>query len=199
MMYPKNPYGNVPTMYGRQEPQRPAQPQQALVQMPYAQDMGGTAPDQPKFVRAPFYPTAPFYSTNESVGYQTRYYSTGLLNGTANTQSIQRIQFDLPCRLIAINADVQKTDGTVLATDPLSQFLITVSYTTGDQILVGERLAKTICGTGSEPAELGGTGYAINTGASMQIGIRPLFADLRIDIVLVVLEMRGSTNYTVGG
>lgn len=202
-MYNKNPYGNVPggmpQVYGRQEPQRPAQPQQALVQMPYAQDMGGKEPGKPAFVRAPFYPTAPFYSTNETVGYQTRYYSAGLLNGTANTQSIQRIQFDLPCRLIAINADVQLTDGTVLATEPLSQFLISLSYTTGDQILVGERLAKTVCGSGSEPGELGGTGYAINTGSSLQIGIRPLFSNLRIDVVLVVLEMRGSTNYTVGG
>ena len=65
--------------------------------------------------------------------------------------------------------------------------------------LWGTRLASTVCGTGSEPAELGGTGYAINTGASMQIGITPLFSDLRIDVVLVCLEMRGSTNYSVGG
>ena len=187
--------------YGQQNMQAPQQPQQAYTQMPYAQDMGGTQPDQPKFVRAPFYPTAPFYSTNETVGYQSRYYSTGISNGTTNVEQLQRIQFDLPCRLIAINASVQTTEGTIdrIVGNPLDLFLISLAYTTGDQILVGTRLASTVCGTGSEPAELGGTGYAINTGASMQIGITPLFADLRIDVVLVCLEMRGSTNYSVGG
>jgi hypothetical protein len=187
--------------YGQQNMQAPSQPQQAFTQMPYAQDMGGTNPDQPKFVRAPFYPTAPFYSTNETVGYQSRYYSTGIVDGTVNVEQLQRIQFDLPCRLIAINAAVQTTEGTInrIVNDPLDLFLISLAYTTGDQILVGTRLASTVCGTGSEPAELGGTGYAINTGASMQIGITPLFAQLRIDIVLVCLEMRGSTNYSMGG
>ena len=187
--------------YGRQNMQAPQQPQQAFTQMPYAQDMGGTAADQPKFVRAPFYPTAPFYSTNETVGYQSRYYSTGIVNGAANTEQLQRIQFDLPARLIAINAAVQTTDGNIarIVGDPLDLFLISLAYTTGDQILVGTRIASTVCGSGSEPAELGGTGYAINTGASMSIGITPLFPSLRIDVVLVCLEMRGSTNYSIGG
>jgi hypothetical protein len=197
-----NNYNNrMVSPYGQQNMQAPAQPQQAFTQMPYAQDMGGTQPDQPKFVRVPYYPTAPFYSTNETVGYQTRYYSTGIVNGTTNVEQLQRIQFDLPCRLIAINASVQTTEGTInrIINNPLDLFLISLAYTTGDQILVGTRLASTVCGTGSEPAELGGTGYAINTGASMQIGITPLFSDLRIDVVLVCLEMRGSTNYSIGG
>ena len=112
-----------------------------------------------------------------------------------------RVQFDLPCRLIAVNASVQTTDGAInrIIGHPNDLWLIALSYTTGDQILVGERIAKTICGGGSEPGEIGGSGYAISTGASMQVGIRPLFANLRIDVVLVCLEMRGSTNYTVGG
>lgn len=199
--YRKNPNYMTAGQYGRQEQIAPSQPQQAYTQMPYAQDMGGTKPDVPKFVRAPFYPTAPFYSTNETVGYQTRFYSTGITNGTANTEVINRIQFDLPCRLIAINASVQTTDGNIarIINNPLDLFLISLSYTTGDQILVGTRLASTICGSGSEPAEMGGTGYAINTGASVSIGMTPLFANLRIDVVLVCLEMRGSTNYSVGG
>ena len=198
----RNNYGRpVGQQYGREEMISPAQPQQALTQMPQAQDMGGKAPNTPPFVRAPFYPTAPFYSTNKTVGYQSRFYSTGIVNGAANTQQLLRVQFDLPARLIAINASVQTTDGNIarIINEPNDLFLISLSYTTGDQLLVGERLASTICGGGSEPGEIGGTGYSIATGASMQVGIRPLFANLRIDIVLVCLEMRGSTNYTVGG
>jgi len=194
-------FRRVGESYRQPEMIAPNQPQQALTQMPYPQDMGGKAPDTPPFVRAPYYPTAPFYSTNQTVGYQTRYYSTGLTNGAANTQQILRVQFDLPVTLIAINAAVQTTDGNIarIVNDDLALFKIALSYTTGDQILVGERLASTVCGRASEPGELGGTGYPVSTGASLQVGIRPLFANLDIDVVLVCLEMRGSTNYTVGG
>ena len=191
-------------IYGQREPVAPNQPQQALVQMPYAQDMGGQ--QEPKFVRAPFYPTAPYYSTNPSVGYATRYYSTGLIQGDADyavgVAATRRVQFDLPCRLIALNAAVQTTTGvlgTLGTENRLDTFLVGLSYTTGDQILVGNRLGSTICGDALNPGELGGTGYPINTGASMLLQITPLFVNLRIDIVLVCLEMRGSTNYSVGG
>ena len=159
-------------------------------------------PNVPPFVRAPYYPTAPFYSTNPNVGYQTRFYSAGLTSTdsdfTVNSEAIRRIQFDLPCRLIAINASVQTTEGTInrIQGDPRDLFLISLQYTTGDQILIGTRIASTICGSAdSNFGELGGTGYSIQTGASVSVGITPLFSDLRIDIVLVCLEMRGSTNY----
>jgi len=174
----------------------------ARVQMPQSQDLGGTDSGVPAFVRVPYYPTAPFYSTNQNVGYQTRYYSTGITSTdtdyTVNSESIRRIQFDLPCRMIAINASVQTTNGDIsrIVGDPRDLFLISLQYTTGDQILIGSRLASTVCGSAdSNFGELGGTGYSIQTGASISVGITPLFSDLRIDVVLVCLEMRGSTNY----
>ena len=48
----------------------------ALVAMPTAAQLGGGGV-QP-FVRFPFYPTAPWYSTDPNVGYQVRMYSTGI-------------------------------------------------------------------------------------------------------------------------
>ena len=185
---------------------------QTKIQMPFAQDMGGTQPSLPPFVRAPYYPTAPFYSTDPNVGYQTRFYSAGVVYGTdytvANSEVIKRVQFDLPCRLIAVNGasmaltitggdDLNMAD--IRGIDPRDLFLFRMEYTNGDQITISPRLGSNVCGTneGSQ-GELGGTGYTINSGGSLVLGITPLFRNLRIDITLVCLEMRGASNFTRG-
>jgi len=182
------------------------------IQMPFAQDMGGTNPSMPPFVRSPYYPTAPFYSTDPNVGYQTRFYSTGIVYNTdyttANSEIVRRVQFDLPCRLIAVNGasipltttggdDVNLTDMAGL--DPRDFFLFRMEYTTGDQITVSPRLGSNVLGTNEgNQGELGGVGYTINAGGSLVIGITPLYRNLRIDITLVCLEMRGASNFTRG-
>jgi hypothetical protein len=48
------------------------------------------------------------------------------------------------------------------------------------------------------PGEIGGTGYVIQPGAGVVLGITPLIANLRIDITLFCMEQRGPTNYTRG-
>jgi hypothetical protein len=86
----------------------------AVVSMPSSAQLGGAQPlpfvrfggAQPlPFVRFPFFPTAPWYSTNPNVGYQVRYYSAGILSTDSdfqvNSESIRTVQFDLPCRVIA--------------------------------------------------------------------------------------------------
>ena len=182
------------------------------IQMPFAQDMGGTNPSMPPFVRSPYYPTAPFYSTDPNVGYQTRFYSTGIVYNTdyttANSEVVRRVQFDLPCRLIAVNGasipltvtggdDVNLTDMSGL--DPRDFFLFRMEYTTGDQITVSPRLGSNVLGTNEgNQGELGGVGCTINAGGSLVIGITPLYRNLRIDITLVCLEMRGASNFTRG-
>jgi len=185
------------------------------IQMPFAQDMGGTQPNVPAFVRSPYYPTAPFYSTDPNVGYQTRFYSTGIVYNTdytdANSEVIRRVQFDIPCRLIAFNASaIALTVGTSSSSDtiytedmkgidPRDLFLFRAEYTTGDQLTVSPRLASNVCGTNEgKQGELGGVGYTINAGGSLVIGLTPLFKGLRIDVTLVCLEMRGNSNFVRG-
>lgn len=180
------------------EPMAPGPDARAVVHQPNIQQMGGPAPVS--WVRVPFFPTAPFYSTSGQVGYQTRYYSGGLLNGTINTESVQIVQFDLPCRLIALNGAAVTTDGSGLPVgrSSLDTFLFRLEYTTGDRLHITQRLASTVLGTAQRPGELGGAGYTINQGASVQLGITPLMANLRIDVTLVCLEMRGPSNFTSG-
>lgn len=56
----------------------------AVIAMPSSAQLGG--PEPMPFVRFPFFPTAPWYSTNPNVGYQVRYYSTGILSSDADFQ-----------------------------------------------------------------------------------------------------------------
>ena len=83
--------------------------------------------------------------------------------------------------------------------DPRDLFLFRMEYTNGDQITISPRLGSNVCGTNEGArGELGGTGYTINSGGSLVLGITPLFRNLRIDITLVCLEMRGASNFTRG-
>ena len=170
----------------------------AMLQMPNVFELGGRDPNQPAWYRQAYYPTAPFYSTRQDVGYQTRYYSGGILNGTPNSEQIVVVQFDLPCRLIAINGAAFSTAGgnaLPVGVGPRDCFLFRLEYTTGDRLMITQRMASTVLGTAERPGELGGTGYTIDQGASVTLGITPLLANLRIDVTLVCLEMRGPRNF----
>jgi hypothetical protein len=185
---------------------------QALVSMPTSAQLGGGGV-QP-FVRFPFYPTAPWYSTDVNVGYQVRMYSAGLVSTDAdfaiNTESIRTVQFDLPCRLIAINGALshftnagvmQAVPNTVTEQNMNLCYLFRSEYTTGDRLQVAARLASTVVGTAKAPGEIGGHGYNIDQGATLILGITPLIvaaavSTVRIDITLVCLEMRGPRNFS---
>lgn len=187
---------NSDSYYPQGGPQR-----EALTNMPTSAQLGG--PQPLPFVRFPFYPTAPWYSTNPNVGYQVRFYSTGLSiadsDYTVNSESSRIVQFDIPCRLIAINGAAMDTTGVVSYTEQTMnlQYLFRSEYTTGDKLHTEARLASTVVGTGAEPGEIGGHGYNIDQGASLLCGITPLVGDLRIDITFVCLEMRGPRNFSI--
>ena len=181
----------------------------AVVSMPSSAQLGG---DQPlPFVRFPFFPTAPWYSTNPNVGYQVRYYSTGITDADTDFQigseMIRTVQFDLPCRLIAINgaavrrtnpsSSVVRVQGQLTEQNMNLQYLFRVEYTTGDKLHTFARLASTVVGTMKNPGEIGGHGYNIDQGASLQVGITPLINDIRIDITFVCLEMRAPRNFNI--
>jgi len=178
----------------------------ALISMPTSDQLGG--PGQTPFVRFPFFPTAPWYSTNPAVGYQVRYYSTGII-GTdpdyaVNQEATRTVQFDIPCRLIAINGASVLTANLSGAnslnnTNMNLQYLFRTEYTTGDRLQTQARLADEVVGTMQNPGEIGGHGYNIDQGASLICGITPLQAALRIDITFVCLEMRGPRNFSAPG
>lgn len=180
---------------------------QALVSMPSSAQLGGGGVTP--FVRFPFYPTAPWYSTDVNVGYQVRMYSTGI-DGTqadyvVGQEAIRTVQFDIPCRLVAINGAMSNPTaagaiGTLTEQNMNLHYLFRAEYTTGDKLQVFARLASTVVGTAQNPGEIGGHGYNIDQGGTLTIGITPLLAIggtvPRIDITLVCLEMRGPRNFS---
>lgn len=188
---------------------RPLDPS-AVIAMPTMGQMGGSgAGGQPQWVRFPFFPTAPFYSTNPNVGTQIRFYSTGLTSADTDfvalgAEVIRTITFDIPCRIIAINGSCVNTaalGALPVGVNPRDCFLFRGEYTTGDRLHVAARLGSTVVGTMDSPGELGGAGYTIDQGGSFIMGItaiNPIPATFRIDITLHVMEIRGSANF-VGG
>lgn len=195
----------------------------AVVSMPTSGQLGGEQPLP--FVRFPFFPTAPWYSTNPNVGYQVRFYST-TLNHTdgdyaANSEAIRTVQFDIPVRLIGINGAAIPYDvstGKVATYSPAYNeqtmnlnYLFRVEYTTGDKLHTNSRLASTVVGTSRNPGEIGGHGYNIDQGATLTIGITPLALPdafdaqldewhpirLKVDITFVCLEMRAPRNFSI--
>ena len=198
-------YGQVAPPYqqrGRSEFAAPPPPM-AKMNMPSMNDLGGR--QGVPWVRFPYYPTAPFYSTNPNVGTQTRFYGATLLSTdsdvTVGSETIRTVQFDIPVRIIAINGCATETSAGASAFtsgNNLNTFLFRAEYTTGDKLMTGARLASTVIGSQENPGEIGGTGYTIDAGASLVLGITPLALltglTYRIDITLVCLEIRGRSN-----
>lgn len=219
-----NPYGYPPPGYSKQQQHQQQQHQQqqapqyygappepiqrsANLNMPTAAQLGGSG-EQP-WIRLPFFPTAPYYSTDPYVGYQVRYYSAGISSADAdysvNSETIRQIQFDIPCRLIAFTGAAVNTAALGSAVGALSEFnmnltyLFRMEYTQGDKLHVTSRLASTVVGTMQNPGEIGAHGFTIDQGASVSLGITPLLSNLRIDITLICLEMRGPRNFSAPG
>ena len=118
------------------------------------------------------------------------------------------MQFDIPCRLIAINGAAQintiagalapfATNIDISEQNMNLYWLFRAEYTTGDRLHTVARLASTVVGTATNPGEIGGHGYNIDQGATLICGITPLVANLRIDITFVCLEMRAPRNFAI--
>ena len=84
----------------------------AKLDMPNLGQLGGHGPSSVGKV-SHFIPTSPFYSTNPNVGTQTRFYGATLLSTDADyvlgTEAIRIVQFDIPCRLIAVTGAATDT------------------------------------------------------------------------------------------
>ncbi len=176
----------------------------ALLQMPTMGEMGGQSPKLPPFVRMPFWPTAPYYSTQPNVGYQPRFYTATLTSADTdyliNNEALRIVQFDIPCVLVGWCGSAIDTaaPANLSGLNPRDTFLFRAEYSTGDQLVTAPVLASAILGTMENPGQIGSSGYTLNPGAGLVLGLTPLLANLRIDITLICLEARGPSNYSVG-
>lgn len=189
--------GLVPQPHYGQEPAPPPPEASAALTTPKMADLAGNQQGVPEWYRMAWFPTAPFFSTRPDVGYQPRYYSGEVLNAAAGAETIVTIQFDLPCRVIALNGAALSTaagNALPIGVGPRDCFLFRMEYTTGDRLHINARIASLYLGIAERPGEIGGVGYTID-GGSVTIGITPLIANLRINFALHCVEMRGPRNY----
>lgn len=182
------------------EPPPPGPGASAVIHQPNLSELGGKEAGKPRWFRMAYFPTAPLYSTDPEVGYMPRYYSAELLNGQINAEVGVQVQVDQPVRVIAINGTAIDTTPAALPAglSSLDTFLFRLEAGNGDKLHTTARLGSNIVGTASQPGEIGGSGYSIDGGASVFLFITPLRANLRIDITLVCMEIRGPRNF-VGG
>jgi hypothetical protein len=182
----------------------------ARVSMPTVGQMGGQGVSAPPWVRFPFFPTAPYYSTNPNVTTQVRFYSTGILSSDSDvsvgSETIRTVTFDIPVRVIAINGSCVNTNAAGAAmpvgTDQRDCFLFRIEYGTGDKLHTAARLGSTVLGTMGNPGEMGGVGYTVDQGGALTVGITPINpipATFRIDITFHCLEVRASSNFVNAG
>jgi hypothetical protein len=148
--------------------------------------------------RQVYYPEPPF-PMSDTTAIQPRDRPVSLVNGVANTAIPSIVQFDIPTCVYAFAASCVDTvtPGNLTGLDPRDLFTVQFEVTQGDRFSTATALASTLCGTAARPRLIGGVGWLFDRGGSALITITPLLADLRIDVNLISVEIRGPANYVV--
>jgi hypothetical protein len=189
---------------GAPQPVAPQSPGGAILSIPTLSDMNAANPNKVKNVRAPFYPTAPYYSTDQNVGHRVRYYSKSLSPSdtgyAVNSSTPVKQAFDIPGYLVALNASAfNEAAGNAfpVGVNPLDTFKINIEWSGSRQKLVTEdALGSTVFGRLGLVGELGGTGWAVDAGGTIVFNITPLIANTFINVVMVISEVIPPTNYS---
>ncbi len=176
----------------------------ANIAQPSASQLGGAQPLP--WIRFPFFPTAPWLSTNPNVSYPLRYFAAKF-SSTDSDYSVgseinRPIQFDIPARVVAINGSAFLTatpsSGTVTELNMNLLYRFRIENSAGDKLHTTSMLAANVLGTAKQPGELGAHGYNVAQGSSLQVYVTPLVAGLTIDITFHCMQMLAPTNVSMG-
>jgi hypothetical protein len=120
-----------------------------------------------------------------------------VINLAANNSQPRVIQFDIPTCVYALSASAVSTADATTYTgiNPRDLFTLSFENTNGDRFTTAPALASTICGSGSDPRLIGGVGWLFDRGGSLLVTVTPLVDNLRIDVNLISIEIRGPANY----
>jgi hypothetical protein len=158
----------------------------------------GFARDVPQWYREPVYEPRIFFPNSEHIAKQARIRSVSISNQPANTEVSQFINIDVPAVNYAISAAAIDTAGAALPAglDPLDTFLVRFAHNSGDRLTPISQLGSCVCGSGAFPFLIGGAGWIFDRGGSLEVGITPLRANLRIDVTCWFIEILGPLNYS---
>lgn len=119
-----------------------------------------------------------------------------ILNQAVNTPVTAPLRIDMPFTVYAFSGWATPSDGTALPDNlhPLSTFLIDIRTASNDLYTAEPTLAIDVLGTGSDPAHVGGNGWVLGRGGTINFTVTPLLANLRISITAWGIEFQGPTN-----
>lgn len=137
----------------------------------------------------------PWFIADPNVGRQPRRVVKNFTGLTPGTSSLQTIQCDIPATIYQLTGGSYLT--TTGASVGLDGFKVRFSAVNGDRLDTELSLGSTLLGTGEFPASIGDTGWTINRGTVLQVEVRPLVANLAVDIVVWWIETRGPVNFGV--
>lgn len=146
-----------------------------------------------------YYPE-PWMPVATDIAYSPNDRVVQLLNGTANTEAIERLGFDVPTVVYATVSSVRSTNANLPTTvqDARDLFRVQFELTNGRKWQTNPALGTAVTGTAERPRLLGRTGWRFDMGTVLQVKITPLIADLEINIVLYTIETPGATNIASG-
>jgi hypothetical protein len=148
--------------------------------------------------RQVFFPEPPFPMSDTTAVQPRDRPVESVINLAANNTQPRVIQFDIPTCVYALAASaIDTTDPTTYTgVDPRDLFVLGFENTNGDRFTTAPALASTIVGTAERPRLIGGVGWLFDRGGSLLVNITPLVDNLRIDVNLISIEIRGPANYT---
>lgn len=152
--------------------------------------------------RVPVAYATPWRPINANIGEQfRRYVADPVTNSPANAEVIRNVKIGIPGVFYAATGSAIDTAAADLPAglDPRDTFLVRFEHSNGDKIDTQAALGSCLVGTAEAPAEFGGPAWTFDRGATVTIGITPLRANLRIQIVCYFIEYPGPSNYNPQG
>jgi len=161
-------------------------------------NLGGQKVD---WYREPVMEPRVFFPNDMYTAKQMRWRGVTVLNQAANTEVISLINIDIPSTVIAFTAAAVDTTGGALPVglDSLDTFLVRYAHNSGDRLTPTPVLGSCAAGTGQFPCMVGAAGWVFNRGGSLEVGITPLRANLRITVMAIMVEIRSHQNYNPPG
>jgi len=161
---------------------------------------GQTGGQKVPWYREPVLEPRVFFPNDLYTAKQIRWRSVVVENEAANAEAIRLINIDIPSTVYAIVGAARDTGAATQFNDGgRNEFLVRFRHNSGDQLTPQPALGTLFTGDARFPALVGAAGWVFNRGGSVEVGITPLRANLRIDVAVWCVEIRSHTNYNPPG
>mgnify|MGYP003655989241 FL=1 len=141
-----------------------------------------------------------FFPNDLYTAKQIRWRNVVVENEAIGTEIVRLINIDIPSTVYAFTGGARDTTNVLQLNDGgRGDFLVRYAHNSGDRLTPTAGLGTLFCGDARFPALVGAAGWVFNRGGSIEVGITPLRANLRIEVAAWVVEIRSHQNYNPPG